>query len=70
MRRKQLADHRLNWRDEHMPVLRMVRFGNDDNWQLGEIAPEVVQKYYAAKLEVDRSPEWRDDSTYNMRVKK
>ena len=64
------TDVRLDWRDPNMPVLRYGKFGNFVGTK--EVAPQDIQRYYAAKLAQigSQMPDWKDDPTYDLKKKK
>jgi len=72
-RRKSIPDKRLNWRDKNMPVLMRASFDGGKTFQLTEIEPEAVTKYYENKMlngSLDLLPSWRNDPTYDLRRKR
>ena len=68
-RKKLLPDKRLDWRNKDMPCERLA-FVNG-KWQMQIFSPEDIQKYYQAKLENNSTiePNWKEDSTYNLKNK-
>jgi hypothetical protein len=69
MRRKKFIDKRLNWRDPDMPVFRIAKI--DGKWQMHEFSSDQIQQYYKQKLENNSAiePNWKEDSTYNLKKK-
>ena len=67
MRRKRFPhDNRLDWRDPNMPALRYGKVNDIEG--LHEIEPDVITKYYEAKLEQLgwQMPDWSVDETYDL----
>lgn len=69
-RARNQPDKRLDWRDPNMPVLMRVSYDKGQTFQLCEIEPVAVQKYYEQKIIVNSSPSWRYDETYDMKRRK
>lgn len=67
-RRKLPPDNRLDWRDPDMPVLRMVRYSDNEPFRLGEVSSKAITRYYENKMMFDADgPEWNRDPTYDLK---
>lgn len=59
-------DNRLNWRDPHMPVLRL-----NARRQMIEVDPDWIRRFYDQKINDPSygAPSWQNDPTYDLKAK-
>ena len=60
-------DHRPNWRDPSMPVLRDYRMS--DGTTRTTIDPDYERRYREMLMETSVQPNWKNDPTYDLKRK-
>lgn len=58
-------DHRFDWRDPNMPVLREYRMPNGDLQT--HVEPEYEHRYREHMMTAGSVPHYTNDPTYNLR---
>ena len=61
-------DHRPNWRDPNMPVMRDYRMANGEVHTT--IDPDYERRYREMLMETSTHLSWKNDPTYNIRKPK
>lgn len=58
-------DHRPNWRDPNMPVMRDYRMG--DGSVRNVIDPDYERRYREMLMQTTAHVSWRNDPTYDLK---
>lgn len=58
-------DHKLDWHDPQMPVIRDYRMGDGSRRTI--IDPDYEHRYREHLMQTSAHPSWKQDPTYNLK---